>query len=917
MQKIRAKQALGYVFLPQVIPRFKGLFGSGFSYLALLMASIFQAARLLPPNHPYLSKSNFGKYGIRHVFAEAGSRLTFSRQNIDQIAIFAVMMAGFVILILQCLLFLLALLSKPLLAMPFAGMFTTPAPANDIALIMLDKVFGVPGFFGSSAAPMGSPPPFNAALHALLQFYSMALLLVGAIVFLYYCFVVIAETAQTGTPFGRRFAHVWAPIRLVVALGLLVPINWGLNSAQYVVLMAAKMGSGFATNGWYQFNTGLTNALGVDDASLFARPKTPDTWPLTKFMMLAATCKESYERLGVTGIKPYLIKSPLNFEEATPFAPPYADVVKFYNYGDVLIRFGIQDSDKYASEPGGVYPFCGEVAVTTGTKTDADFHVGAWRVQRHYYEEILLAWEDANYTNFAKFMAYRVLNRGTCPFSAATGVDCNSPLSPDYVRDIRSHGQDSYEVIVNVARNQMVASGSLAIPTELLERGWGGAAIWYNWIAEVNGSFMGAIAFLPTPSLDPLPMQQVLQEKRASNQNVSPAQMYEPNLSSGREVTFPADGQVSSEIHKHVMGVLWAAYQIIGKDELYVPAEAKPQRNVFLDTIDQFLGLNGLYSMRENTDIHPMAQLVALGKGIVDGAVRSLFVATVFSAGGGFAKAFGDAHSGLVGFFEIGKQIFMITAMLGLTVGFILYYVVPFLPFMYFFFALGSWVKTIFEAMVGAPLWALAHLRIDGDGLPGESAMDGYFMIFEIFIRPILTVFGLIGSLIIFAAMVKVLNGIFDLVVANLAGFDNNPCAVSTAGGACDRFGSLTIDIGDSTANPALAQTLEFKRSTVDEFFFTIIYTVIVYMIATSCFKLIDQVPQQILRWMGAGVRVFSDDSGDATEGLKRYAAVAGTSMTSGLAGGLTDGAGKAGLGAGRLAASFKGSEVTPKGGGS
>lgn len=916
MQKIRAKQALGYVFLPQVIPRFKGLFGSGFSYLALLMASIFQAARLLPPNHPYLNKANFGKYGIRHVFAEAGSRLTFSRSNIDQIAIFAVMLAGFVILILQCLLFLFALLSKPLLAMPFVGMFSTPMPDNDIALIMLDKVFGVPDFFGSSANPVGSPPPFNAALHALLQFYSMALLLVGAIVFLYYCFVVIAETAQTGTPFGRRFAHVWAPIRLVVALGLLVPINWGLNSAQYVVLMAAKMGSGFATNGWYQFNTGLTNALGVDDATLFARPKTPDTWPLTKFMMLAATCKESYERLGVTGIKPYLVKSPLNFQEATPFSPPYADVVQFYNYGDVLIRFGVQDSDKYASEPGGVYPFCGEVAVATGTKTDADFHVGAWRVQRHYYEEILLAWEDTSYTNFAQVMAYRVLNRGTCSVSGP-GLDCDNPPSPEYVRDIRSHGQDSYEVIVNVARDQMVASGSLAIPTELLERGWGGAAIWYNWIAEVNGSFMGAIAFLPTPSLDPLPMQQVLQAKRSSDQNVSPAYMYEPNLSSGREVTFPADGQVSSEIHKHVMGVLWAAYQIIGKDELYVPAEAKPQRNVFLDTIDQFLGLNGLYSMRENTDIHPMAQLVALGKGIVDGAVRSLFVATVFSAGGGFAKAFGEAHSGLAGFFEVGKQIFMMTAMLGLTVGFVLYYVVPFLPFMYFFFALGSWVKTIFEAMVGAPLWALAHLRIDGDGLPGESAMDGYFMIFEIFVRPILTVFGLIGSLIIFAAMVKVLNGIFDLVVANLAGFDNNPCAVSTPGGPCERYGTLTIDVGDSSANPVLAETLEFKRSTVDEFFFTIIYTVIVYMIATSCFKLIDQVPQQILRWMGAGVRVFSDDSGDATEGLKRYAMIAGSSFTSNLAGGITGGVGNIAQGTGRMVASFKGSEVTPKGGGS
>ena len=36
------------------------------------------------------------------------------------------------------------------------------------------------------------------------------------------------------------------------------------------------------------------------------------------------------------------------------------------------------------------------------------------------------------------------------------------------------------------------------------------------------------------------------------------------------------------------------------------------------------------------------------------------------------------------------------------------------------------------ELLVGAPLWALAHLRIDGNGLPGETASNGYFLIFEI-----------------------------------------------------------------------------------------------------------------------------------------------------------------------------------------
>ena len=108
------------------------------------------------------------------------------------------------------------------------------------------------------------------------------------------------------------------------------------------------------------------------------------------------------------------------------------------------------------------------------------------------------------------------------------------------------------------------------------------------------------------------------------------------------------------------------------------------------------------------------------------------------------------------------------TAFVGLTAGLVLYYIVPFLPFIYFFFAVATWVKSIFEAMVGVPLWALAHLRIDGEGLPGNSAANGYFLILEIFLRPILTIFGLIAATLIFTAQVRVLHFLWQIVTENL-----------------------------------------------------------------------------------------------------------------------------------------------------
>jgi len=73
------------------------------------------------------------------------------------------------------------------------------------------------------------------------------------------------------------------------------------------------------------------------------------------------------------------------------------------------------------------------------------------------------------------------------------------------------------------------------------------------------------------------------------------------------------------------------------------------------------------------------------------------------------------------------------------------------------------------------------------------------------------------------------------------------------------------------------AELKDAYRGPIDEFFFTILYTIIVYMIGMSCFKLIDLIPNNILRWINAEVPSFNDNAGDAAEGLLKYVALAGS----------------------------------------
>jgi hypothetical protein len=183
------------------------------------------------------------------------------------------------------------------------------------------------------------------------------------------------------------------------------------------------------------------------------------------------------------------------------------------------------------------------------------------------------------------------------------------------------------------------------------------------------------------------------------------------------------------------------------------------------------------------------------------------------------------------------------------------------MPFLYYFFAVGAWIKGLFEAMVGVPLWALAHIHIDGDGLPGTFALSGYFMIMEIFLRPILIVFGLLASITIFSAQVRVLHDIWSLVTTNLTGFNEGLAATSTAPAG-------------STG------TLSQFRDKIDQFFFTVIYAIIVYMLGTSSFKLITHIPAKVMRWMGANVEAFNDNAEEVAQGLMGKMTAVGSIMS-------------------------------------
>ena len=987
---IRKRDIAAYTLLPGVIPRLRDLFMRGFEWIALLMATLFVAVRLLPKTHPYMSAENYGRFGIRHVLIEAYKGIDFKWKNADQVAVFTLITTGTVVLFMQFIVLLVSLLSST--AAATGQLFVTPNPETDAAFMMLDHVFGIPEFFGSSVVAglnWGDPAlhPYHSALHALFEFYSLTILWIAIIIFIYYFVVILGETAATGQPFGARFDTVWSPVRILIGIGLIIPVAYGLNSGQYIVLGTAKLGSSLATNGWLQYNQAIeddfaargipgANPLGEigedrdgdlsGNATLLPQPRVPEVSQFVAALHLIEACRYSYYKLwssiDVGAIRPYLVKEGAPAIEVAPDTGAYTtfeEALEFYDNGDIIIRYGrtatpeeinFAGRDPFAHYPGGILPLCGDlvIPVTQITPiltppapdgTGGGVAAGAWHFQRslfiravHYQErservqafaarmgEIHLHQEVPDQGSEGGHMPCAVdqrliesgpgeienpaytaghpvepptitlsfdygatLNASGGPagaddpplstyFSAATLPACVQPPPLATMVAVNDEYRVDLQRSLDFAHDRLLETDMYAFPDDLAERGWGAAGAWYNRLAAVIGQEIDAASRLPSLARFPTLMEETREANRQVNANVGGPEAFNTRMSDEQDACDEANFSSRECAQARMMYEVNKDWNEVSSG-VSLDGMFNMEGNALVSMIHGIFGTNTIVNIlnEDQRNVHPMAQLVAIGRDLVNSTMVNILASTGFAFMGGMHEAQGTTYNQR--FFSAISGAASSIALVGMSAGFILFYVIPLMPFVYFFFAVGAWVKTIFEAMVGVPLWALAHLRIDGQGLPGDAAAQGYFLILEIFIRPILVIFALVASFIVFGAMARVLHEIFPLVASNVGGFDNT-------------------DLG--TGIPGFE--IRNARGPIDAFFFTVLYTFILYSMALTSFKLIELIPNQILRWIGSGAKSFGDSYQDPAESMTQYAGVGAYIVGQRVMTGLSGAAGFAG----------------------
>jgi len=656
----------------------------------------------------------------------------------------------------------------------------------------------------------------QAGLQAVLSYYSYGMLVIGSFLLLYYLVRIIAETAHTGRP-GGRANQLWSPIRTVLAIGLLVPLSTGLNSGQMIVLNLASEGSALASNTWALFVSTVGNSIAQGANGAVSSPSSvaAESQAVYNYFM-TQVCMSAYNQmLSQSGFASALSATGLpsfnwNIQANTSSMPPSGTITAFGNGWDQTECGQMQTEAPAAiTNPGG------STLQSQMSTTAAGLSSTIITAENNAWQNDVVSPMSGPVTTYLN----AVMANNIPPASIQTTL---TGFIQQYNKDL-SNG---------VAAAVSAASGAIntALQDDAAALGWLSAGSIYMTIARLQSTISEAMMYAPTVSppdtkklssemsggkvamagikdfvagplgmvfttQPPPPLETHLIEIMAKTSNLLAVQGTAPTaftLESGQVAA-------SAGPETNTGGLLKVVNWIASAVEEVFPSTAS-------GTAATDVGNQPWIGNVVPTGGFPISDLSVLGSNLMKiGA--ALYGAAAIA--GGSVEVIGIGGSAGAGLpmilFSFGTVLF--------APGIALAYVLPLLPFMHFLFAVFGWLLALVEAVIEVPLFALAHLDPEGEGVLPQATRHGYHLLLQLILRPLLIIIGLIVSILLMNGMVDFLNLVFNATV----------------------FGVQTSS----------------KVNIFSQVVYTVIYAALAYSICNACFKAIDYIPNHALRWIG------------------------------------------------------------------
>lgn len=696
--------------------------------------------------------------------------------------------------------------------------------SSDLWLQTLQYIFPNIGPLGTnnSSASTGA-----GGLVATITAFLSVLMTVGTGVMGWHFISGTVATAHEGTVLGQKFHTVWAPLRLCYGVGMLAPTAKGVCLAQVFALYVALWSGSFGNVLWG------TYVQNISQVTLASGLNLPETTGVVKGFAQAEMCyalNSLYEAQNprVNAVMPahpdtYTVTSSETTSPAaldTPYAP-YSSLAA--SHGSDLARSTVQWD----------YGPCGKITGEFNLKGTGTLNGAAKQFDASKLAAIKQLQTKMN--TDTKAIAAALLTPSGDNSGVSTGTDPLTKSISTFQSDIVATKQ-AFDTAVGSAAaayessltNSAGQSYVAQFQSTVASKGWMTAGAYYMTAVRLQHAVADVLKTNPTFETNAAAVN-------AMHTDVMKALSEDGKggLTRVQEAIDTAMGTIADNETAAQTGAVVASAQ----------AQSLGLSNALTKLFTPVTNMVQEY-VSSMTEIQPgkgaaLQQMVNEGHDILDVAVAIglLMLANIFTGGliasagssflgraagaltGGMASSMASAAGGLIQAVS-GLGLMLALGLLG--VGILFAYIIPMMPFIQFMFFVLGCIVLVCEAMIATPLWAFMHIRMDGSELIDGHQRSGYVILFNMFMRIPMGIFGLILSMGIFETILWCNAQLFPVAVT-----------AATADNAEGPVGFLAM--------LAISSYMQFQ-------------------FALKSFSIITSMPVQVARWFGASGDAMQED---------------------------------------------------------
>jgi conjugal transfer/type IV secretion protein DotA/TraY len=588
---------------------------------------------------------------------------------------------------------------------------------SDIAYKWIAVLFPV-AKDGAATSPYGSA---MAVFSGMLSFF-------GGLFLAWHVLQGIVLSATSGKVLGEKFHQIWAPLRVVLGFGMLIPISGGFSSVHLL----------------------LRDVVGVAAVQMGNAP--------IKAYIAAVTTPDQGKNVSIASMKGRFVFDYLLEKEicnAVQTGLTQSIWAQFWNTSIITAP----DSGKAVGSTRYVYSYgsCGYVAFNTPSVP----------------KDGILKGSEAQYVSFAQDRA-----KATDAMLGAIRKAINKEGLGNYFtnHDVREMKSDA---ILKEMREQNLVPANLAAIKDEQAAAWNktvseSSARVYKFVMDNNGKllterinqygFMAAGGFERALS-------------KASSISVSLANGSPEVVDANMDDTYMKPFLAARDA---VLSAPNLSDEAAGNGSMAATSKAQPL-NSFLSFLAP--GIAQMKAGQPSASGDPVGDMITFGHnmlGLWEGSLLFMMLAkgaAIYAehlAYAGIFSVLNVATGGVSGaatypeLVVIARMIEFVQSWVSpaliimLVVGVLHAYVLPMMPMIMVFVMGLSWLIMFLEASIAAVLWAFVFIRMDGQDFFDRNQSPGATLLFNLFLRPAIGMLAFIGGLILLPVVMNSLTILWD-----------------------------------------------------------------------------------------------------------------------------------------------------------